>query len=474
MATPDRLLIVSDLHLGAEDGLNICSSQDALSRFIAYAAAQPGTVELVILGDGLDFLQIKPYLSFTRGAAEAKIKGIIKHNQGVFDALKAFLGDARHTLRWFIGNHDLELLFPEVQARIEAEILPGAHGALEWALDGEHRAYALPTGGAIHLAHGNKGDLWNEVDYGAARASALAGGSDDFVYPPGSRLVAEVLNPLKADGLTHIDLLKPEATVAVPLALAAWPERASEHLRRFLGLGLEVKKLELQRKLWPTLGSGHFGGKGAAAASPATAPAPPETAETLMGAALFEALGLADGAPVREQDLADLNALLMWRAPATTRSSAAPSTFAGAEPAILQRLAMSALKRATSGDASLLVEQLDDRAKMVRKNQTLGASLVVLGHTHLARAASLPAGTYLNTGTWADLMRLPRWLADAEYRYVLVELRQHLREPSKAPWYLRPMRRLTYVDIELPGKHAAYDAALRQWPHDGQVTLAKL
>jgi hypothetical protein len=37
-----------------------------------------------------------------------------------------------------------------------------------------------------------------------------------------------------------------------------------------------------------------------------------------------------------------------------------------------------------------------------------GFQVVVMGHSHLAKSVTMPAGgTYLNTGTWADLMCLP-------------------------------------------------------------------
>ena len=46
-----------------------------------------------------------------------------------------------------------------------------------------------------------------------------------------------------------------------------------------------------------------------------------------------------------------------------------------------------------------------DAAKALRKR---GFSIVVFGHTHLAKRVGLGGGgTYLNTGTWADLMRMP-------------------------------------------------------------------
>lgn len=59
------------------------------------------------------------------------------------------------------------------------------------------------------------------MDHARLRAAvAGAGGPPNDVYPIGSWLVAEVLNPPKADGCTYVDLLKPEETVSLPLTVA--------------------------------------------------------------------------------------------------------------------------------------------------------------------------------------------------------------------------------------------------------------
>jgi len=470
MPLPNRLLVISDLHLGAADGLNIFHAQDALARFVRWASTQPGRVELVILGDGVDFLQMKPWLGFTTEVALVKTARILAHNAGIFEALRDFLKPREHTLRWFAGNHDIELLFPEVRERFEAAARGQGKGQLCWRLDGGREVYPLPTGGAIHLAHGNAGDPWNEIDYAGASATAEAGGSEDFNYPPGSRLVAEVLNPLKEQGLTHIDLLKPEVTVAIPLALAAWPEQVGTLLGRFLGLEAKVGWKQLKRWSGVSAHRGSFSAQPVGQAAP-TVDEAPDSARALLAGALVAAIESGAGAGCRDDDLQGLAALLVGRQEPARMGP--PGTF-GAASAMGLWMAEAALKIATSGEASLLVEQRDDRTPLAEKNLSEGAALVVVGHTHLARAASLQGGHYLNTGTWADLMRLPRWLAQSDLRYAIAELRTHLANPARAPWYLRPLRRLTYVDIRLGGGATLYSAALCQWPSDEQVVLAQL
>lgn len=117
-----RIFVISDLHMAAKSR-GFFSAQDALSKFIAHVAATPGEVDLVILGDALDYLQIEPYLDFTAPVAADKTDAIIDGNQPVFAALRAFVEQAGKRLRWVIGNHDLELLFPVVRELLEHEIL---------------------------------------------------------------------------------------------------------------------------------------------------------------------------------------------------------------------------------------------------------------------------------------------------------------------------------------------------------------
>ncbi|MFY0531741.1 metallophosphoesterase [Nannocystis pusilla] len=223
-----RILVISDLHLGINDQMCIFTAGDALAHFLDWVAGTPGAVELVILGDALDYLQIEPWSQADPVTALAKTEKILDANRAVFAALGRVA--AKHSLVWCIGNHDLELLFDPVRARIEKELGRG----LCWHLDGAPITREVAGGAKLRLVHGNDGDAFNRVDYAALTKIAAAGGDLAAAYPLGSRLVAEVFNPLKYEGYRYVDLLKPEEEVALPLTLArgrigagaAWQRRS--------------------------------------------------------------------------------------------------------------------------------------------------------------------------------------------------------------------------------------------------------
>lgn len=83
-------------------------------------------------------------------------------------------------------------------------------------------------------------------------------------------------------------------------------------------------------------------------------------------------------------------------------------------------------------------------------NRTLaaGVKLVVAGHAHLARAIQYQDGFYINTGTWADLMRLPRRLPREMFTAYARRLKEQFDGPGKAS-VCRPFQRLTYAEVDL-------------------------
>ena len=80
----------------------------------------------------------------------------------------------------------------------------------------------LEIGGArVLYCHGEHNDPWNQVDYDELMDREAW---DRFAYPPGSRLVKRILNPLKRDfGMRFADLLKPDFSGAVMAGLAVDP-----------------------------------------------------------------------------------------------------------------------------------------------------------------------------------------------------------------------------------------------------------
>lgn len=465
----ERVVIISDIHMAAAGSHGMFSAGAALAAFIDHLAAAKERLELVILGDALDYLQVKPYLGFTSALAEEKTEAIVGHNREVFAALKRLLRAGKR-LVWCIGNHDLELLFPEAQQVLVDALLDqgdaAARARLSLRLDGGRIDYEMAGGGRLRLVHGNKGDPWNRLDYNAARACAEAGGDKDFAYPPGSVLVARVLNPLKEQGFLHVDLLKPEQSVALPLTLALWPEDTRRYLKEAFPAFFEARQGGMKERLRraftgarPTFGAG----------TPVQ-PAVPATPEALLAAALRTAFSM-EALPT-EATAQDLTSLLgsdrgakdvanaLAAAPAQGKTFADP--FAG-------RLIASALQgaafNANRKNSPWSTEQPDEIDEYVRGAFGDGALVVVAGHTHLARAISYNGGYYLNTGTWADLMRIPTYFNGAEFKEHARELREYFRHPHLAPFELRPFRRLTYADVDLRATAGGpnFCAQLREW-----------
>ncbi len=456
---PDRLLVISDVHLGQNDKLCIFSAGQALERFIRHHGEQPGAVELALLGDVVDYLQIEPALDFTQSRAIEKTAAILSANEGIFAALRDFVAGDGKQITWFIGNHDLELAFSEVRNAF-AVALGNPGEKLQWRLDAMPERYELPGGGELHLVHGNDEDDWNRVDYSNLTAVAAGGGDLDAVYPPGSRLVERLINPLKKEGYRHIDLLKPEESVAIPLTLALWPMRTREALGT-LGPQWAQMKYRASLRRAGELISGRrstFGPGGEEAQRP--------SAEELMAAAL---MSIGDDADRLEDEL------VAWLKEPDAQSLV-PSdseTFASALD-VRGRLFRHMARQAAADSQHFDLYQPDDFHDRLQRSFAAGASVVVAGHTHLARAIEYAGGWYLNTGTWADLMQLPAHLDESDFRASTRALVDHLEHPESAPSYLRPFRRLTYVEVARTGSGAGYSARLRQWPEGDPSTLYTL
>jgi hypothetical protein len=378
--------------------------------------------------------------------------------------------------------------------------LAGAPMGSAGASDPSAGRRSLPKVGVLRLVHGNEGDPWNGVDYADLLAKAESGAS--FGYPPGSKLVAEVLNPLKTDGFAHIDLLKPEETVALPLTLALWPEQTKTYLKKAFPAFFAASVNDMRARLAAIFNgkSKHFGPP-----PPAGSTAPPAP-EDLLAKALAQSFGASDASALT---LATL--LAHERGPgAFSRALAAEpaqgKTFAGSpEGGVIDRAL-----RAASNKANVIKRALKEAAKDAAGNalqataehmnrwsslwsleepdnldlwvrrtfddEADDAVVIVAGHTHLARAVSYPDGYYyLNTGTWANLMRIPTYFRGAEFAAHAWSLKEYLKDPAKGPAELRPFQRLTYVDVDLrplPGG-PAFRAELREWAPGPSRTIGR-
>ena len=222
---PKTMLVVSDLHLADGDAVLDGWGRRQQEAFVALLnAAQPGgkladeTVELVINGDCFDFLLAQPSLEARLTTdvtmAHAKWAAIATAHEPFFAALHDFLRSPTHRVTFTIGNHDLELLFPSIRARVRFAI-NAAPGMVRFCLT---RAYQ-PVADVI-IEHGCQYDPWNiipavwdakppistpmQLETGDGRGSPVG----PMTLPWGSRYFYHAFLPTK-QRFPYIDMLMP-------------------------------------------------------------------------------------------------------------------------------------------------------------------------------------------------------------------------------------------------------------------------
>lgn len=179
---PEHLLVVSDMHLTQE-----APARGLWKRFLQrdrfvdgdfaawlerMRADIGGPICLVLNGDIFDFDAVMAvpqnardlsYLERTRSLhptqekSAFKMERIITDHPVFFDALEAFLTEG-HRVVVVLGNHDLELFWPTVQARLRDRLGPHATAA---ALCFEPWFYRH---GDVRIEHGHLLDPWSSVD----------------------------------------------------------------------------------------------------------------------------------------------------------------------------------------------------------------------------------------------------------------------------------------------------------------------
>ena len=124
-------IIVSDLHLGVgrtlRDGTQNTFEEfyfdEKFVEFLHFYSSndyENGEVELILNGDILNLLQVDfdgHYLTvLTEAVSLAKTKRIVNGHPKFFEAIKKFVAKNNNSLTWVVGNHDQDLLWPEVRA----------------------------------------------------------------------------------------------------------------------------------------------------------------------------------------------------------------------------------------------------------------------------------------------------------------------------------------------------------------------
>ena len=215
-----KTLIISDLHLGNGGPYEIFAGQDALPAMLQEIKPD----HLIINGDGIDFLlDNEPIEGLDEERALRQAQAILEHNQDLFRVMKEI-----PQLTFRLGNHDVELALPQVQA-LFLNTLDGCEFSM-----GDQPTFIEENGIRVLLTHGEHKDSSNRVQY-----SRLLNPKHwhKFRYSAGSHLVKKGLNPLKDAGLRFADLLKPDFEGGFLAAGAVAPGKVAELMNEEL-LGL--------------------------------------------------------------------------------------------------------------------------------------------------------------------------------------------------------------------------------------------
>lgn len=411
-STPRRMFVVSDLHLGGrppsagDPGFQMCSAegQARLAQWVRFCKDQIGgarRTEIVLAGDIVDFLAEETFAPFTAddAAATKKLATVLDRTAPIWDALRDFVA-AGGELTLLLGNHDLELCLPGPRRLLMDRL--GRDTAPRFLVDFLDDNRARVEGPAV-IEHGNRYDAWNVVPHDKLRQARSALSRDDpdkapkDLDMPGSHLVIEVMNDIKRK-YRFVDLLKPERQGALPLLLALAPDKL-KHLPKLAALRAQVALHRVDQESRAPRDRGQIGARKAGSGRKPGEP------------------GL-ESAPAAALDPADARYFELARELAGETKGRAPlekgqiRSRGGLER--LSEIGLGTLYKALRAFAEahhLAYSITDEDADYLKPAKALakrGFSIVVFGHTHLAKRVDLGGGaTYLNTGTWADLMRLP-------------------------------------------------------------------
>lgn len=476
-----EVYLVSDLHLGGmqpttadpdDRGFRICTHGRELARFVSALAGKPARVEIIVNGDMVDFLAEEddgggwtPFTADEQAAAD-KLDRIIDRDRELFDAFGEFL-QRGHRLTLLLGNHDIELSLPAVRRRLAGRLGIDARHDFHFIYDGE--AYVV---GRALIEHGNRYDPFNVVDYDGlrrlrstlSRHQALPD-AHAFDAPAGSYMVAQVINPIKTD-YRLIDLLKPETGAAIPVLMALEPGYRSI-LTRVAALGLKARKHRLASAAMPSF-AGDISSEGGDAWTPggfasdisSAGTAPDPLAAVLREAMQGDADLLLDGNPAAPdfvEDISTRETVDRTLGLARMLVSSSGASVASRLPALLA--AVRCLQNDTSfaRDAECFTEYLDAARDLAGG----GFDYVIFGHTHLARDITLSGGArYLNSGTWADLIRFPSEILAGPERQALDALRAFVEDMGTGRLKAWTSFIPTYVKLTVGGGGEVRDVTL--------------
>ncbi len=204
-------IVVSDLHLGRgrvlpDGSVNILEDFLADRHFAEfldhYSSGKyyDAEVELILNGDILNLIQVdyRGYFSpiLTESISAEKLRGVIKGHKIFFDALKRFAQVPHHKIVYVVGNHDVDMIWPECKKLFaEAAESPVVFRDFIYVSDG------------VHVEHGHQYETVNRLD--PKKIFITKGLKEPIINLPwGSHFVINYVIPVKIQQ-PSIDKVRP-------------------------------------------------------------------------------------------------------------------------------------------------------------------------------------------------------------------------------------------------------------------------
>jgi UDP-2,3-diacylglucosamine pyrophosphatase LpxH len=445
--TAHRLIVISDLHIGGTPP-SMMSRPNELADFITNVPRlmeQDESLELVIAGDFVDFLAVDPSESWTADptAARRKLETTMSSPSpfaNIFAALRKIITE-EHRLTVMVGNHDVEMALPGVQDAFLDTIGASRHQVL-FVDDG--RAYRI---GKVLIEHGNRYDDANNNDWQTLRTIVSA--QSRFEKPPeallvsaGSTIVERVVSPLRPS-YPFIDLLQPQGEVLAWL-LYAFEPRLIYNIRK-IGLTFRGYRRSMRNREGQQPGDARY----IAGAD--------DDRDTELAGVYGEAYEDFHN-PAEDVGLQEWITILPQR-------DGLRQLFERQQPLPSERLNQirTCLRKLLLGDESDRIDgdtqQYGRAAERMIADSDGAVELVIMGHTHMARRVGSPdKASYINTGTWTDIVRVPERALKEGGNRVLEQFLLGLMQGSERQF--SP----TYADIRLDHEGCVEWARLERAP----------
>lgn len=446
----DELYVISDIHMGgtknSDRDFQIFNKGTRLGNLIAHLGKQrpKDDICLVLNGDIIDSLaedQVEGYVALDQQVVLKVLERIFKDPSfvSVWNALAEFIKQPRRHLVFIVGNHDIELSLPCVEASIRHHLAGKDLKAQSRFIFSTHGSgFACFVGNKrVFCTHGNEVDAWNIVDYnllgqlGNAMNAGRTVDSDKWKPNAGTRLVVDVMNHIKKS-YPFVDLLKPE-TEPVLSVLLTLDDKALKNINlldAFPILRDKLRGAQQQKKLLSSDANDFFQLSNESVADVAI--------EHLLGSNYRAAINKTQQVQksISEDDFLAETEEAIKRGISASEIADEEGTegelgwwdiFAGKVGLVDKVEALRcSLQDWLKDDRTFQINTEDDTYNQIIERVNSEVDFIITGHTHLARAIEFDLGRfYFNSGTWIRLLRLTKEVLEESANEIFKETVWH-------------------------------------------------